>query len=156
MFRSFFHNFPHCRQIRKMSFWYSNYYDLSTSAFWKMKEKSKILGTFPDTFLKMATDIIFHRFWADFDSILKRFLVIKSEKRILKNKAKTSLQKYQEVDPRRSREIRAWILWSLKTIQGSQIQGLVNLTKGLETLHWCLAARWRINWVMTWINRSMK
>ena len=45
---------------------------------------------------------------------------------------------------RKFREIRAWILWSLKTIQGSQIPGLVNLTKGLETLHWCLAARWRI------------
>ena len=43
-----------------------------------------------------------------------------------------------------SKEIRAWILWSLKTIQRSQIQGLANLTQGLETLHWCLAARWRI------------
>ena len=25
-----------------------------------------IPGTFPDTFFKMATDIIFHRFWVDF------------------------------------------------------------------------------------------
>ena len=25
-----------------------------------------------------------------------------------------------------------------------QIPGLLNLTKALETLHWCLAARWRI------------
>ena len=31
-----------------------------------------------------------------------------------------------------------------ETIQRSQIQGLANLTQGLETLHWCLAARWRI------------
>ena len=45
-----------------------------------MKEKSKILGTFPDTFFKMATDIIFHRFWVDLDSLLGCFLELKSPK----------------------------------------------------------------------------
>ena len=44
----------------------------------------------------------------------------------------------------KSREIRAWFLWSLKTIQRLPDPGLLNLTKALETLHWCLAARWRI------------
>ena len=73
MFRSFWHKFPDCRQIRKMSFWYSIYYGLSTSASWKIKEKSKILHTFLDTFLKMATDIIFLWFWVDLDSILGCF-----------------------------------------------------------------------------------
>ena len=63
-----------------MSFWYGIYYDLSTSASWKIKEKSKILGTFPDTFFKMATDIIFHWFLIDLDSILGCFLKLKSEK----------------------------------------------------------------------------
>ena len=38
-----------------------------------------MLGTFPDTFSKIATDIIFHRFWVDLDSILGCFLVLKSE-----------------------------------------------------------------------------
>ena len=62
IFRSVFHNWPDCLQIRKMSFWYSIYNDLSTSASWKMEEKLKILGNFLDIFLKMATDIIFHCF----------------------------------------------------------------------------------------------
>ena len=39
----------------------------------KIKEKSKMLGTFPDTFFKMATDIFFHRFSVDLDSILGCF-----------------------------------------------------------------------------------
>ena len=63
-----------------MSFWYSIYYGLSTSASWQIKEKSKILHTFQDTFLKMATDIIFPRFWVDVDSILGCFLVLESDK----------------------------------------------------------------------------
>ena len=71
-----------------MSFWYSIYYGLSTSASWQIKEKSKILHTFQDTFLKMATDIIFPRFWVDLDSILGCFLVLESEKMDTKKDSK--------------------------------------------------------------------
>ena len=144
MFRSFFHKFPDCRQIRKMSFWYSIYYVLSTSASWKRAEQIEISGTFLDTFSEMATDTFFHRFWVDLDSILGCFLVLKSEKMDTKKDSKNIPAKKSCDGFRRSREIRAWVLWSLKTIQRSQIQGLANLTKALETLHWCLAARWRI------------
>ena len=144
IFRSFFHKFRDCQQIRKMSFWYSIHYVLGTSACWKVR-KSQMLDTFSDIFSRWLPTSFCHRFWVDLDSILGCFLMIKSEKRIPKNTAKTYLQKCHAGDPRRSQEIWEWILWSLKTIQGSQIQGLVNLTKGLETLHWCLAARWRIN-----------
>ena len=63
-----------------------------------MKEKSKILGAFPDTFLKMATDIIFHRFWVDLDSVLGCILFLKSEKWIQKKTAKTYLQKSHATD----------------------------------------------------------
>ena len=69
-----------------------------------MKEKSKILGTFPDTFFKMATDIIFHRFWVALDSILGCFLKVKSEKMDTKKTAKTYLQKSHAGDPDQSRE----------------------------------------------------
>ena len=64
-----------------------------------MKEKSKILGTFPDTFFKMATDLIFQRFWVDLDSILGCFWVLKSEKMDTKNTAKTWLQESHATDP---------------------------------------------------------
>ena len=47
----------------------------------------------------MATDIIFHRFWVDLDSILGCFLVLKSEKMIQTNSARTCLQKSHETDP---------------------------------------------------------
>ena len=83
-----------------------------------------MLGTFLDTFFKMATDIILHRFWVDVDSISGCFLVLKSEKTETKNTIKTYLQKSHETDLDQSREIREWILWSCKTIQGSQIPGL--------------------------------
>ena len=36
-----FHKFPDCRQIRKMSFWYSIYHDLSTSASWQIRENQR-------------------------------------------------------------------------------------------------------------------
>ena len=124
-----------------MSFWYSIYYDLSTSASWKIKEKSKILGTFPDTFFKMATDIIFHRFWVELDSILGCFLVLKSEKWRLKNIAKTYLQKSHAGNPDHPDQSRDFPLWSLKRIQGFQDW---QPNTGIMTLHWCLAARWRI------------
>ena len=39
-----------------------------------------MLGTFPDTFFKMVTDIIFHRFGVDLDSIVGCFLELKSDK----------------------------------------------------------------------------
>ena len=90
----------------------------------------------------MATDIIFHRFYFVLDSIWGWFLVLKSEKMDTKKHSKNIPAKKSR---RPSREIWAWVLWSLKTIQRSQIQGLANLTQGLETLHWCLAARWRIS-----------
>ena len=69
IFRSFFHKFPDCRQIRKMSVWYSIYYVLSTSAFWKINEKSKMLGTFPDIFPRWLPT----SFFIDFGSILIPF-----------------------------------------------------------------------------------
>ena len=82
-----------------MSFWYSIYCDLNTSASWKIREKSKILGTFPDTFFKMATDIIFHRFWVDLDSILGCFLVLKSERWIQKKQQKHTCKKVTQPIP---------------------------------------------------------
>ena len=65
-----------------------------------MREKSKILGTFPDIFSKMATDIIFHRFWVDLDSILGCFFVLKSEKMDTKKHS----EKSHASDPKRSCE----------------------------------------------------
>ena len=105
-----------------------------------MKEKSKILGTFPDTFFKMATDIIFHRFWVDLDSILGCFLGLKSEKWLQKNTAKTYLQKSHERDPRSSGTGSCGPLKQSKDPRSQDWEPI----EGLETLHWCLAARWRI------------
>ena len=74
------HNFPDCRQIRKMSFWYNIYYVWGTSASWKRAETIEIPGTFLATFSEMATDTLFHRFWVDSDSILACFLVLPAKK----------------------------------------------------------------------------
>ena len=124
-----------------MSFWYSIYYDLSTSAFWKITEQSKILGTFSDIFSRWLPTSFFHRFWADLDSILGCFLLFKSEKMDTKKDsknipAKKSCAKFSKSGPG---SCGPW-----KQFKDSQIPGLLNLTKALETLHWCLAARWRI------------
>ena len=104
-----------------------------------------MLGTFPDTFLKMATDTICHRFWVDFDSILGCFLVLKSENGFKKTQQKHTCKKVTrriQGDPRRSGP---GSYGPLKQFNDSQIPGLLNLIKALERIHWCLAARWRIN-----------
>ena len=69
------------------------------------------------------------------------FFLLKSEKCIQKKTAKTCLQKSHAVNPERSGNESCG---PLKQFKDPQILGLLNLTKGLETLHWCLAARWRI------------
>ena len=85
-----------------------------------------MLGAFPDTFFKMATDIIFHRFWVDLDSILGCFFVLKSEKMDSKKHSKNIPAKKSRG---RSRAIPGNpgmdpVVPSNKTLQGSQIPGL--------------------------------
>ena len=83
-----------------------------------------------------------------FSSILGRFgfrfgmhFGFKIGKWIQKNTAKTYLQKNQSGNPGKSAP---GSYGPFKQFKDSQIRRLVNLTQGLETLHWCLAARWRI------------
>ena len=84
----------------------------------------------------MATDIIFHRFWLDLESILGCFLVLKSEMDTKKT-AKKYLRKSHATDPEQTRD---FPLWSLKRTEFQDWQ----TNPGIMTLHWCLAARWRI------------
>ena len=70
------------------------------------KWKSKISGTFLDSFFKMATDIIFHRFWVDLDSILGCLLVLKPEKMDTKKHNTNMPAKKSRRNPRPHREIR--------------------------------------------------
>ena len=65
IFRSLFHNFPDCRQIRKMSFWYSIYDVYSTSASWKRADQIEIPGHFRTLFPRWPPTSFFHRCWAD-------------------------------------------------------------------------------------------
>ena len=69
----------------------------------------------------MATDIIVHRFWVDLDSILGCFFGVKvGKKGYQKTQQKHACKKVTRRipgNPGKPREIRAWILWSLKTIQ---------------------------------------
>ena len=50
----------------------------------------------------MATDIIFHRFWVDLDSILGCFLVLKSEKMDTKKHSKNIPAKKSCEEPEKS------------------------------------------------------
>ena len=84
-----------------------------------------------------------HHFFIDFELMWTPFRMFFGDKIGKKGYQQTQQKHPCKKVTREIREFREWILWSLKTIQGSQIPGLVNLTKGLETLHWCLAARWR-------------
>ena len=63
-------------QVTKISFWYSIYYVLSTSASWKVREKTQILVTFLDCFSRWLPTSCFHRFGLDLDSILGGFLKV--------------------------------------------------------------------------------
>ena len=63
-------------QVTKISFWYSIYYVLSTSASWKVREKSQILATFLDNLARWLPTSCFHRFGLDLDSILGGFLKV--------------------------------------------------------------------------------
>ena len=58
-----------------------------------MKEKAKILGTFPDTVFKMATDIIFHRFCVDVESIFCMVFGVKVGKMDTKKHSKNMTAK---------------------------------------------------------------
>ena len=66
------------------------------------------------------------------------------KKWIQKNTAKTYLQKSHARDLGDPGKSGPGSYGPLKQFKDSQIPGLLNLTKALETLHWCLAARWRI------------
>ena len=63
-------------QVTKMSFWYSIYYVLSTSASWKVKEKSQMLATCLDIFSRWLPTQLFHRCWLHLGSIVGGFLKV--------------------------------------------------------------------------------
>jgi len=63
-------------QVTKMSFGYSIYYVLSTSASWTVRGKSQMLATFLDSFSRWLPTSCFHRFGLDLDSILGGFLKV--------------------------------------------------------------------------------
>ena len=88
------------------------------------KRNQSLPGSWITQVFKMATDIIFHRFWVDLDSILGCFLVKIRKNGYKKAQQKHACKKVTKVIPRDPAKSRNGSCGPFKTIQGSQIPGL--------------------------------